>query len=351
MKLRYFTGALIAAVVLTTFLGCGFPGFKQDQGAVVPKAEEKIAFVGAENNEYNLYVAKEDGSSVKKLTTLNRVEGLMKPLWSPNGSKILFQYRKENNAGSALYVINSAGGDPTEITKEVSTGGERGKWLDDNRVLFVATDKGKNYVYSVDSSGVNSIKVASDTTKEFIFLGSKNEVIYQDQKTLTVKKVSLETKADEKVLDWNKAVIGMTLAPNGTQMAFVSEGPKKGFYLYLFDFEKNALTKLVPLTNFNVVKPEFEIAFTPDSTRMVFPYGVSKKERSLVVMGVVDKRITPLTTAKTVDNFVTVCRSQDKALFSREAKGLRSLMLFDLNAQEEKELINSQYNPLSSDWQ
>ncbi len=354
MKFKYFLGLFLAALFLATFLGCGVPGFEQkDEQQAQPTAEGKITFVGEENKEYNLYLAGDDGSEVQKLTDLNSVEGLIQPRFSPDGTKIAFQARGKKaetaDPQSLLYVVNTDGGDVTEITKEVETGGEKPLWLDDNHVLFLTKDQKNKAVYSIDVEGVNLIKIAGRTTDEFVLVKEQNEIVYQDAKTLALNKVSIETKSENKLLNWDRPIYSLRISPDDKKLSFVSKNEKKKYTLYSFDLEKNSLGELIPLSYFGSIKDEFEVAWTSDSTRLIFTSVDKKGLKSLVMMGVADKRTVPLTTEETIDRYLAVSPSTDRAVFSRQSGKTSSLISFDLATQEEQELIPSQYNPLSSD--
>ncbi len=348
MKLRHFFSLFILVLFSTTFFGCSLPWSGSDEGDTKIAVAEKLVFVGEENKQYNLYLAKEDGSGIKKITDLNNVDGLIKPLWSPDASKIVFQAREKK--GSKLYVINADGSDLTDITREVPEGGKNPQWLDDNHVLFLTKKDGYEGIYTIDVEGVNFIKVVDRVNGEFAFLKSQNAVIYQNPKTLALEKTSMETKKDENILVIDSEITNLQPSPKDSQFAFVKKKSKKKFILSVLDFENNLLSELITFDGINPFEEQFDLAWIQDASRLVFTFDSDNKQNTneIALIGITDKRIIPLTTGKTNDIYLSSSLSQDRILFVRDQDGDRSLINLDLTSQEETELIPSQYNPISS---
>jgi dipeptidyl aminopeptidase/acylaminoacyl peptidase len=85
----------------------------------------------------NIWVVKPDGSAPEPLTTQTMAGGSWRPLWSPDGTKILFESvnaldgsdrKNGGNSTSNIWAMNADGSDPTPLTKLRAVTSSEASW-------------------------------------------------------------------------------------------------------------------------------------------------------------------------------------------------------------------------------
>jgi len=106
-------------------------------GAAPPSAAE-LAFVRGEGNTSEIYLIREDGSGLRRLTS-NRVPDYS-PIWSPDGRRILFVSSRDGD--DELYVMNADGTHLRQLThnrrQDLTP-----QWSPDGKRIAFASDRGR----------------------------------------------------------------------------------------------------------------------------------------------------------------------------------------------------------------
>lgn len=118
-------------------------GLRADAPSVSPDGN-KISYVSGADGTLNIFTMDLDGKNIKQLTFFKNGEQVFNPSWSPNGSKILFDYSIKD--GRDLALIPATGG---EMEFVLST-------PDDER-NGVFTADGKSILFSSDKTGIFNI--------------------------------------------------------------------------------------------------------------------------------------------------------------------------------------------------
>jgi Tol biopolymer transport system component len=106
----------------------------------------RLAFVSDRDGAPHIYLANEDGSDIRRLTSGTQREYV--PAWSPDGKRLAF----DGDGGS--YVINADGSNLTHI----STEGGSPSWSPDGQRLLLSTAEGFKIV-NADGSSENVIRI------------------------------------------------------------------------------------------------------------------------------------------------------------------------------------------------
>jgi Tol biopolymer transport system component len=127
----------------------------------------RIAFASARNGPMHIYVADVQGSgtdlSLSGLTNLT--EGMAgeseNPVWSPDGSRLVFEHTHENNA--EIYVVNADGtGGLQNLTSHDAFDGHPTWSPDGSRIAFHTNREGGVFtIYMMNADGSGPVKIIS----------------------------------------------------------------------------------------------------------------------------------------------------------------------------------------------
>lgn len=105
----------------------------------------KIVFQSNRDGQYEIYVMNTDGTGQTRLT--NNAAWDTAPAWSPDGTKILFTSLRDGAMSPALYVMNANGSNQTRVTA-----GSDGVWRQLPAAPVVYTETGTG-----DAAAINSV--------------------------------------------------------------------------------------------------------------------------------------------------------------------------------------------------
>lgn len=101
---------------------------------------------------YDLYIMDADGTNQTRITTLGWT--MVDPMWSPDGTKILFHDVQILGGDTDIHVVNIDGSNLTQIT----TGGDNlsASWSPDgNQIAFTSSRDGSAQIYVMNPDGTN----------------------------------------------------------------------------------------------------------------------------------------------------------------------------------------------------
>ena len=142
-RARAFTGGLTAALALLV-------------SAPTPAAEtvRELAFVRGEASATDIFVVREDGSGLRRLTTSRGAD--YSPIWSPDGKRILFVSSRDGD--DELFVMDAAGKNVRQLTRNR----ERDltpQWSPDGKLIAFASDRsrvGEPEIWIMRADGANA---------------------------------------------------------------------------------------------------------------------------------------------------------------------------------------------------
>ena len=222
------TVLLLASVVSGMLLVCGMVLVAPEKPAraAFPGENGKIAFVGVQDNSYQIFAVNSDGSGVTNLTNLSGMTHT-DPAWSPDGTKIAF---RRDQPDADIFAANADGTGATNLTNQPGVDGEPA-WSPDGRKIAFVTDRDadkvnwdSNYeIYLINADGSNPTRLTSRPSAD----------------------------------------VDPAWAPDGTKIAFA--GYQDGDYsIFTVKPDGTGLTRLTSGTG------DYEPAWSPDGTKITF---------------------------------------------------------------------------------
>lgn len=106
--------------------------------APAPGAPRELAFVRGEASATEIYVIREDGSGLRRLTS-NRAADFS-PIWSPDGKRLLFASNRDGD--DELFVMDASGRNVRQLTRNRFMD-LTPQWSPDGRLIAFASDRGR----------------------------------------------------------------------------------------------------------------------------------------------------------------------------------------------------------------
>jgi Tol biopolymer transport system component len=238
--------------------------------AAVPGQNGKLAFVGNEDGDDEIYSINPDGSGVTQLTKNTVTDG--GPAWSPDGQQIAFASNRDGNY--EIYVMGADGSNPTRLTNDAS-GDYHPTWSPDGqRIAFESGRDGNAEIYVMAADGSNPTRLTNDP-------GADNDPAWSpDGQKIAFDSARAPYGPDAEIyvmdadgsnptpLTDNAATDWMPAwSPDGHRIVFSSNraGPVLDFDVYVMSADGSDQTPLTTDHGFNVAP-----AWSPDGRRIAF---------------------------------------------------------------------------------
>jgi len=117
-------------------------------------ADGQIAFMSDRDGNREIYLMRADGTGLVNLT--NNPADDEGPVWSPNGSEILFESTRD---GGSVYEMNADG---SGVNRLLSTGGDALAWSPDGTKIAFDFHDGNFGIYVMNADGSGLTRLASN---------------------------------------------------------------------------------------------------------------------------------------------------------------------------------------------
>ena len=194
LPIRVSAARLLGTLALSIAAqGCGDTADPAGPQAIEPPFDARIAFTSDRDGQSHIYIATEDGSTIKRLA-----RG-MRPSWSPDGKRLAF-WTFDENSNSTVRVVNVDGSGERIITAP----GVSPSWSPDGtKIVFttgVGASNGGIFVVNLDGSGRTRL-----LSTEFADPGSGDWLGYPawspDGKTIAFMRTNYETAREMYVMN------------------------------------------------------------------------------------------------------------------------------------------------------
>jgi Tol biopolymer transport system component len=269
---------LSAAIVVST-------GLLAAAGSSARSAESsprELVFARGESSRSELYVMREDGSGLRRLT--RNAVGDYSPSWSPDGKRILFASNRDGD--DELYVMDANGRNVRQLTRNRGRSDLTGLWSPDGRWIAFASDRARPgeheiFVMRANGAGVRRLvasvnhpnwqdaqfsPVWSPDGRRIIFSMTVSEgnpelfvvgVDGRGLKRLTFTTGDVETFGDDTMPDWSR---------DGRTVLFVSNREGRSSDVWIMNANGSGQRPIVRRPNADDWHPRY----SPDGRKIAF---------------------------------------------------------------------------------
>jgi Tol biopolymer transport system component len=116
----------------------------------------RIAFASYRTGNWDIFSMNPDGSSLLQLT--NNAKDDVNPAWSPDGTQIAFQSYRDGQ--SEIYVMNPNGGNQKRLTVDSGYDGEPTWSPDGSKIAWCAFRSGEYHIWVMNTDGSGQIQLS-----------------------------------------------------------------------------------------------------------------------------------------------------------------------------------------------
>lgn len=244
--------------------------------------DTKIVFESARNGtrlepeSLEIVVMSADGSNQTLLTHNRFYDG--EPTWSPDGSKIAFVSRPDDDGNHDIYVIDNDGSNRVRLTSNRAYDRHPAWSPDGTKIAFVSTRDGDSEIYVMDANGDNETRLtfddAIDTSPDWSPDGSKIAFISNRDGHYAIYVMNADGSNQIRLTD-DEAYHGKSVwSPDGERIAFVSDRDGRT-NIFIMNADGS---DVIQLTSENG-EGAFDPTWSPDGTGIAYvahcpqPYG------------------------------------------------------------------------------
>lgn len=147
------SAALFCIVLMSPMLSCDrdgdSSGSSDPSGALDPVDSARVAFVSFRDGNFEVYVARADGSNATRLTVDAGSD--VYPAWSPDGTRIAFVSARDGDGD--IFIMDSDGSSPTKLMNSPFVHRSPAWSPDSAEIVFVSSPAGTESLYLVNTDG------------------------------------------------------------------------------------------------------------------------------------------------------------------------------------------------------
>jgi Tol biopolymer transport system component len=229
----------------------------------------RIVFKSRRDNNREIYIMNADGSNPTRLTDNPAYDG--GPSWSPDGQKIAFVSERDGNA--EIYIMDVDGSNQMRLTDNPAVDGGRPSWSPDGTgIIFVSERDGHWEIYTMNADGSNQTRLTDNPTDDggrpswspdgtrIIFVSERdgNAEIY----IMNADGSNPTRLTDNPAADW-----WPSWSPDGTRIAFHSNRDGNA-EIYIMDVDGSNQMRLTDNT-----ADDAGPSWSPDGQKIAFESG------------------------------------------------------------------------------
>ncbi len=125
----------------------------------------RIAFISGRDSQYEIYVMNANGTNQRRLTNSGVTE--QNPVWSPDGTRILFEAPPSGTNNRDIWVMNADGTGKTNLTNNPAIDGDPAWSPDGTKIAFNSAGRPEQFnqdIYVMNADGSGQTNITPNTT-------------------------------------------------------------------------------------------------------------------------------------------------------------------------------------------
>lgn len=256
--------------------------------------QEVVAYVSNETGNFEIYTMNLDGSNQQQLT--DNWFGDWRPIWSPDGSKIVFHSKRDGNW--EIYAMNADGTDKVNLTNS-PTDDSFPTWSPDGTQIAFTTNRGGNFdVYVINADGSNPTQLTKNIANDYGPMWSPDgaSILFTRNidGTEEIFVMAADGSTEKQLTEAAGGSYAPVWSPDGRQIAFHSDR-QSNYEIYKMNADG---TNVIRITNNDT--DDYFPTWSPDGQWITFHANVGLTEtgdRNIVLISVDGLREKILTTS------------------------------------------------------
>lgn len=271
--------------------------------ATLPGQNGAISFSSSRESllDTEIYTMNPDGSDARRIS--NAAGNDMSPVWSPDGSKIVFYTNNRNGNFNEIFIMNPDGSGQTGIV----TGGNSANpsWSPDgSKIVYQSSVSGNIDIYTMNANGSGSLRLTTAVGFDGVPVWSPDgsKIVFQSQRdgNNEIYIMNSDGTGQTRLTTVPAAFdVAPDFSPDGSKILFASNR-SGNFQFYTMDLTGGNVQQIgaAPVLN-NTTLPLAR--WSPDGTKIVFSLGIGSAGgnpiQRIYTMNSDGTNVTPLTLA------------------------------------------------------